>query len=297
LEPPPRIDTVLVEARKALAAAGVESAALDARLLLADATRLDAAQLIARGGEPLSELAATAFHAHLERRLAGEPVARILGAKEFWGLSFGLSAATLVPRPDTEILVEAALELAAGREVGLSICDLGTGSGAILVALLKELPQAHGVATDISAEALAIAKENAERHGVAGRMRFEAVDFADGPEGPFDIVVANPPYVRSADIAGLAAEVRDHDPRPALDGGPDGLSAYRKIAGRADALLGEEGALVLEVGAGMGKAVAALLRAAGLDEIEVRTDLSGGARVLVARRSGKKSLGKRPATG
>ena len=166
------------------------------------------------------------------RRLAGEPVARILGEKEFWGLPLQLSSATLVPRPDTETVVELALELLrAGGDLDrpLRIADLGTGSGAILLALLSELPAAQGFGTDISAAALQTAAANAARAGLSERATFIACDYASGLSGPFDLIVSNPPYIRSADIDGLAAEVRDHDPLAALDGGADGLDAYRAL--------------------------------------------------------------------
>ncbi len=225
----------LVQARASLKKAGVASAALDARLLLSAASGLDMAALIARGRDDLPPVAQAAFEDHMERRLKGEPVARILGEKEFWGLPIKLGKAALVPRPETETLVEVVLAEIEGRFCpGVTICDLGTGSGAILVALLKELPEARGLGTDISEEALTVARLNAERHRVDGRARFERVSFAQGPGAysggvSFDVVVANPPYIRSDAIDSLQPEVRDHDPPAALDGGADGLDAYRAI--------------------------------------------------------------------
>jgi release factor glutamine methyltransferase len=230
----------------------------------------------------------------------GEPVARILGHAEFWGLDFKLNPATLVPRPDTETLVEAVLEGVRRFPETLTLCDLGTGSGAIAIALLTELEEAQAVATDISEEALAAARANAEAHHVVERMRFVNVDFADGPEGPCDVVVANPPYIRSGAIAELPAEVNEHDPRVALDGGPDGLAAYRAILRRAESLLADHGFFAFEVGYDQGESVAALCRETGLSDVLIRRDLAGRERVVTGRQTflganpkvAKKALGK-----
>ena len=300
------IRAVLAEARAQLGRAGLSSAGLDARLLLADAAGLDTATLIARDGEELPPLALAAFGAHITRRLAGEPVARIVGTKEFWGLPFQLSEAVLVPRPDTEILVAAVLAQCK-QQFGnqIRICDLGTGSGAILIALLRELPDATGIAVDISTAALAVARGNAEKLGVAGRMSFHECDFGaesfgDAMEEGFDVVVSNPPYIPSAVIHRLAPEVRDYDPRLALDGGPDGLSAYRAILRRSPFILKQGGLLAFEVGHDQGGAVAALCRRAGLRGVAIERDLSGCDRVVLAARASfqsrhgtlKKALGE-----
>jgi release factor glutamine methyltransferase len=284
------IGAALADARARLAAAGLDNAALDARLLLAAATGRETARLIADSREPLGEAAMSRFAAMLERRLKREPVARIVGEKEFWGLPIGVNAATLVPRPETEILVEAALDAIRDFHPAqpIHICDLGTGSGAILLALLSELPRARGTATDICAEALAQARRNAERLGLADRIRFELSDFCDGPAGPFELVVSNPPYVRRQDIAGLASEVRRFDPTTALDGGADGLDAYRVIARRLPQLLSAAGVAVLEVGAGQAEAVAALLEAQGLETGDLRRDLAGIPRAVVVRRQARR---------
>ena len=271
-------------ARAALENAGVPNAALDARLLMADAAGLATAALMARDGEELPALAEGVFHSHLDRRLAGEPVARILGEKEFWGLPFAVGEATLVPRPETEILVETVLGYARSRSGGeIGICDLGTGSGAIAIALLCELPLAQAAALDISQAALDVARSNAERLGVLTRISFHQGDFADAPEGPFDVVVANPPYVRSGAIARLQPEVRGYDPLVALDGGPDGLDAYRSILARAPSLLKRGGLLALEVGDGQAGDVTALCRAAGFGRVATAPDLAGTDRVVSAR--------------
>jgi release factor glutamine methyltransferase len=298
-------DEALTAARTSLGKAGAESPGLDARLLLAAASRLDMAELIARGNVSLPALAHAVFDDHMKRRLKGEPVARIVGEKEFWGLPLAVGPAVLVPRPDTETLVEVVLAETrrrfADNGVGnVTICDLGTGTGAILIALLSALSDAHGTATDISPEALAMARLNAERHRVAERIDFAQADFATGPRGPFHVVVANPPYIRSDAIDELGAEVRGYDPRLALDGGPDGLAAYRSILRRIDSLLVEGGLLGFEVGYDQGESVAALCREKGLGDVCMHSDLTGTGRVVTAFRTmsgasaaaAKKALGK-----
>ena len=219
-----------------LRSGGIDSAELDARILVGAALSLDLTGLIAAAARPVTSDQAARLEDFTRRRLAGEPVARILETKEFWGLSLQLSAATLVPRPDTETVVELALEMLRAepfRERRLRIADIGTGSGAILLALLSELPNAFGVGTDVSVAALRTASHNAARLGFASRAAFVACDYAAALSEPFDLMVSNPPYIRSADIAGLATEVRDHDPLVALDGGADGLDAYRKLIPQA----------------------------------------------------------------
>jgi release factor glutamine methyltransferase len=274
---------------KRFEAAGIGSAALDTRMLTGAALGLDLTGLIAQGSRQLTHEDAARLDAFAQRRVAGEPVARILGTKEFWGLPLKLSADTLVPRPDTETVVEASLDIlrAEGRiGVPLRIADFGTGSGAILLALLSELPNATGVGTDLSAAALDIAKDNAQALGLAPRADFIVGDYGQGLTGPFDLIVSNPPYVRTADIASLAPEVRDHDPRLALDGGRDGLKAYRRIAPQADGLLAPDGLLVLEVGQGQADDVTRLIAATGLTVSESpRADLAGIGRAVTARKS------------
>lgn len=269
-------------------AAGIDSAALEARMLTGAVLGLDLTGLIAQGLRRLDEDDAARLDALARRRLAGEPLARILGTKEFWGLPLKLSADTLVPRADTETVVEAALGVlrAEGRtQEPLRIADLGTGSGAILLALLTELPAATGVGTDLSAAALGTARTNAQGVGLSARAQFLVSDYGDGLSGPFDLIVSNPPYIRSADIPALAPEVRDHDPHLALDGGLDGLDAYRRIAPQAAALLADGGLLVLEIGQGQGGAVSRLVTAAGLTVMgSVRADLAGIGRAVVAGR-------------
>ncbi len=242
-------------ARRALAArfksGHIDSAELDARILVGAVLGLDLTGIVAAAKRHLTSGEATRLEDFVHRRLAGEPVARILAAREFWGLPLKLSAATLVPRPDTETVVELALEMlrpAPRPDRRRRIADIGTGSGAILLALLSECPDACGVGTDISEQALQTAAANAGRAGLSQRVTVVACDYATGLSGPFDLIVSNPPYIRSADIAGLATEVRDHDPRTALDGGADGLDAYRVLIPQAAGLLAPDGALVVEVG-------------------------------------------------
>jgi release factor glutamine methyltransferase len=270
------------------AAAGLDSAALDARLLIGAVLHLDLTGLIAQGARRLTPEDASRLEDFAQRRVAGEPVARILGAKEFWGLPLSLSPDTLVPRPDTETIVAAALDTlrADGRtDDSLRIGDLGTGTGAILLALLTELPNATGIGTDLSAAALDIAKANAGALGLAPRADFVVSDYAENLSGAFDLIVSNPPYIRSAEIAALAVEVRDHDPHLALDGGPDGLDAYRRIAPQAARRLSPGGLLVLEIGQGQDDDVARLVTAAGLAVTgPVRTDLGGIGRAVMGRK-------------
>lgn len=267
--------------------AGIETPELDARLLLRDATGLSHEQFVARAGDLLTADARARLDTVVARRLAGAPVSRILGVREFYGREFLVSPQTLDPRPDTETLIEAALALAAHdgwRDRPLDILDLGTGTGCILVTLLAELPHARGIGTDISVDALAVAKENARRHGVAGRASFIAADWLDGIEGQFDLIVSNPPYLSAAEMATLQAEV-GHDPARALDGGADGLDAYRRIAAAAQARLAENGVLLLEIGASQADSVGQILSQAGFGPAQpgVLYDLAGRPRCLLRK--------------
>lgn len=256
--------------RRALAtqfkARGIETPELDARLLIGAALDLDHTALAAQAARLITSEESKAIAGFAQRRMAHEPVARILGRKEFWGLDFELSAATLVPRPDTETVIEAALEAFRNdlRSAALRIADIGTGSGAILLALLSEFPEATGVGTDISAEALATAELNARRFDLAGRASFVQCDYAAALSGPFDLIVSNPPYIPSSHIATLDRDVRDHDPVLALDGGTDGLDAYRAIIPQAAALLGLGGILIVETGHDQSTPVSDLMQAAKL---------------------------------
>jgi release factor glutamine methyltransferase len=266
-----------------LADAGLPTPDLDARFLLEGLLALDAGALLLAGPRPVAEADVARIEAALARRLTGEPVDRILESREFWGLTFRLSPATLSPRPDTETVVTAALSAFPDRDARLAILDLGTGSGAILVALLSERPASSGVGVDRAFEAALTARANADANGVGARAAFLVADWAQPIAGRFDLVLANPPYIATADLAALQPEVRDHDPPLALDGGPDGLGAYRRVTDAAAHLLRPGGALVLELGYGQEAAVAALAETAGLrvDRPAMR-DLGGVPRALVA---------------
>ncbi len=286
-EPNATLETARRALAKAFRAAGLDTPDLDARLLVGHALGLDHAQLAAAAGRILTAPERAAIEKLAQRRLAREPVARILGWKEFWGLKFQLSPDTLVPRPETEIVVEAALTVladAGAKTLAPRIADLGTGSGALLLALLSEMPAAHGIGTDLSPGALATARDNAARLGLAARAEFIACDYARALTGQFDCIVANPPYVATGDIAALAPEVREHDPLAALDGGADGLDGYRAIARDTRRLLGPQGVLVVELGAGQSEAVAAIMAAKRLAcDRPARCDLAGIPRALILR--------------
>jgi release factor glutamine methyltransferase len=265
--------------------AGVEEPLVDARLLLGHALRLERAQLLAQSDRLLEAREIDAVSALAARRLKHEPVARIQGAKEFWSLPLTVTPDVLVPRPDTETVVEAALDFVARgslRMEKLRILDIGTGSGAILLALLSELPNAVGLGTDISAAAADVARANAERNRLGARCDFVVCDIAAGVQGKFDLVVSNPPYVARGDIGTLAPEVRGYDPALALDGGNDGLTTYRAIASEAPRLLAAGARLIVELGAGQESSVTALFTNAGLRVTGVRKDLAGIARALSA---------------
>jgi release factor glutamine methyltransferase len=267
-------------------AAGIDSPELDARILVGHALGLDHAALAAAGTRRISRRDEQAIAALGERRLAREPIARILGSKEFWNLCLRVNAHTLLPRPDTETIVEAALaaiDAAGARSLELRVADLGTGSGAILLALLSELANATGIGTDMNPAALFVARDNAARLA-QWRAHFVACDMAAALGGTFDLIVSNPPYIPSAEIEALAPEVRDFDPRSALDGGADGLAFYRAIAAVAPGLLVREGILIVELGGGQAQAVAALFAGAGLAVQPPRPDLNGVARALLARK-------------
>ena len=276
-----------------LTAAGVESPRLDAEVLLASALGCTRIDLFA---EPARELAAPErerFDAMVARRLSREPVAQILGAKEFWGLEFKVSNATLTPRPDSETLVGAVLEAVdrseRGRDHAWSILDLGTGSGCLLLAVLSELPLATGLGVDVSATALEMAHENARRLGLGRRCRFIECDWRDGLGAlgeRFELVIANPPYIAAAELAALAPEVTDHEPRLALDGGDGGMVAYEAILARAGDITGPGAWLFFEVGAGQAAKVEALISEAGLVACGRRRDLAGHDRVVIARAGG-----------
>jgi release factor glutamine methyltransferase len=266
--------------------AGIDSPELDARILIGHALGLDHAALAAADARRLNGDQEEAIAALAQRRLAHEPIARIVGCKEFWSLPLRVDATTLVPRPETETIVEVALDAvdACGpRSRPLRIADLGTGCGAILLALLSELPNAFGVGTDASMAALSVARDTARRLGLA-HAHFVSCDMAAALRAPFDIIVSNPPYIASADMAALPPEVRDFEPRRALDGGADGLDFYRVIAAGAPALLPPGGIVIVELAAGLAPNVAALFAGAGLAPTPPRADLNAVPRALLARK-------------
>jgi release factor glutamine methyltransferase len=277
-------------ARRALArmfaAAGLDTPALDARVLVGHALGLDHAGLTAAAERVLDPAERERIAAVASRRLAREPVSRIVGMKEFWGLPLRVNPAVLVPRPETETVVAtalAALDRDGDCARPLRIADLGTGSGALLLALLSELPNAFAIGTDLSTAALALARDNAQQLGLAARAVFVACDFAAALGGALDLIVANPPYVTSAELAQLAPEVRDHDPSLALDGGPDGLRAYRALVADAPRLIGAAGHMVVEVGAGQADAVASLFASQQPLDVTAARDLAGMSRALHIR--------------
>jgi release factor glutamine methyltransferase len=277
------VGEALASLRRRLATAGIANAALDARLLLMAATGLSHEALIAAPDRRLDGSEARRLEELALRRLAREPVSRIVAEREFYGRPFSIGPASLDPRADTETLVECALDLAKLRRAPIDILDLGTGSGAILVTLLAELPDARGTGTDLSVAALEEARQNAQRHGVAKRARFVRANWCEGVSGPFDLIVSNPPYIAGSELSFLEPEVRHYDPPSALDGGPDGLQAYRVIAGGAAGLLAQGGLLALEIGAGQADAVSAILAGEGwtpASEGAALRDLAGRVRVL-----------------
>lgn len=284
---PDRAAATVAQARRAwtaeFRAAGIETPELDARILIGHALGLDHAALAAAADRVLSTAEQSAITTLARRRMAREPVARIIGRKEFWSLDLGIDPTTLVPRPETETLVEAVLAAVAERQRPRRIADLGTGSGAILLALLSELPTSFGVGTDVDARALAVARGNARRLNLP-RASFVACDMAAALRGPFDIIVSNPPYIATDQIATLEPEVRLFEPYRALDGGADGLDAYRRIAACTPALLAADGFIAVELGAGQADPVAALFAAAGLAPAAPKPDLNGVARTLIARK-------------
>jgi release factor glutamine methyltransferase len=272
----------------ALTAAGIDNARFEARLLLARASGLTIEQLITRGRDEAPAAVVEGVRDLTARRVRREPMAYILGEREFWGLPFKVTPAVLVPRPDTETVIEAALELLADRRHAWRILDLGVGSGCLLLTLLREFSQARGVGMDASADALDVAQANAGALGVVSRATLVAGDWrepgwAERLGGPFDLVVSNPPYIPSATIDGLMPEVARFEPRQALDGGSDGLVAYRTIAAQASKLITPGGWLMVEAGEGQAAEIATLFGAAGLAPKAPWKDLDGIERVVAAR--------------
>ena len=287
----PTVSGAAVALGRQLRAAGIETPERDARLLAATAAGLDPAQLISHGEQVLSPEAFEHVSDFARRRLAREPVSRILGTRAFYGRDFSITPATLDPRADSETLIEAALGLVREQmadRASLRILDVGTGTGCLLATLLCELPSAHGTGTDISEAALSVARCNAEALGVGRRATFACTSGLAALAGPFDLLVSNPPYIPSSDVAGLAQEVRGFDPLAALDGGPDGLDMYRLMAGDLKRVV-PRGWAVFEVGSGQSDRVAAILAdALNGDAQDCRTwrDLEGHTRCVAASTNG-----------
>jgi len=267
-----------------LRAGDIASAELDARLLIGAAAGVDDIALIADPDKLIAGEALAVLDAFVQRRLAGEPVSRILGTREFWGLSFVLNGQTLDPRPDSETLIESVLHHVRDKEASLNLLDLGTGTGCLLLALLSELPNARGHGVDCASDAIEAATVNGDQLGLASRATFSLGDWGEGLAGPFDLVISNPPYIPSADIETLSPEVRLHDPMKALDGGGDGLNAYRAIALETARLLTPTGSAFWEFGIGQLKDVSLIAQSAGLEVLGVDPDLAGIPRILKVRR-------------
>jgi release factor glutamine methyltransferase len=275
---------LLADAARRLATAGIENAAFEARLLVSHATGLSAEQLVVQRAEPVPPAAVAAAEVVIARRCSREPAAQIIGHREFWGLTFAVSRDVLTPRPDSETLVEAVLAALPDRNRPFRLLDLGVGSGCLMLALLSELPRARGMGVDISPAAMAVARHNAQALGLVSRIGFRLADWTHGVAGSFDIVVSNPPYIRTSDLRQLDPEVATFEPRRALDGGTDGLAAYRRLAAEIPSLMRPGGLVALEVGQGQAAAVRYLIENKGLSSVSVHRDLGGVERVIVARR-------------
>ncbi|NJC87253.1 MAG: peptide chain release factor N(5)-glutamine methyltransferase [Desulfuromonas sp.] len=260
---------------------GIDSPRLDAELLLAATLELDRVGLYLNFERPLQADELVAYREKVRRRAGREPLAYILGETEFWSLPLKVTPAVLIPRPDTELLVEEALKRLPGAT---RVLDVGTGSGALAIALAHERPECRVTAIDLSSTALAVAMENARLNGVGERIDFLQADLAALPAGPFALIVANPPYIPTGDLATLMPEVREFEPQLALNGGGDGLDAYRALARQAGAILAPGGWLLVEIGIGQAASVRELLAAAGLAELFISRDLAGIERVVGGRR-------------
>lgn len=273
------LNTLYQEMRGRLKDEGIDTPDLDARVLLKSVLGITDADLITGADKEVSESESQTIESFVQRRLAGEPVSRILGRREFWGLDFKITPAVLDPRPDTEVIIEVALKRFKD-DPPQNILDLGTGSGCILIALLHEFPKARGVGVDISPEALNVAQENAQAHGVFDRIQFIESSWAEGIDDSFDLIVSNPPYITNQSIANLDAEVRKFDPILALEGGKTGLQAYEYIFKGLNALLNEGGTALFEIGFDQQNDVVRLAEESGLSVIAVYRDSAGNPRVV-----------------
>ena len=284
--PPLTLVSAWTRAKEQLKAAGIEGPVIDARLLVeaaADATRTD---IVAEPKRPLTDAQVGVLDGFVARRIAREPISHILGRKGFWKIMLQVTPHVLTPRPDTETVVELVLR-DIPENAAITILDLGVGSGAILLAILAERPAAKGLGVDVSEEALAVARDNAAQLGLAPRTALLRGDWTSGlGDASFDLVVANPPYIRTAEIETLEPEVRDHEPRLALDGGADGLDAYRVLAPQILRVVKPGGRFAVEIGHDQSAAVQALFRAAGGIEVTTAKDLANRDRVVSGRRGG-----------
>ena len=271
------------EGRFALERANIPNAALDARVLLQYATRRTWAELFEDEAEIAAPGEITAFNEMIARRIAHEPVALITGSKEFWSLEFKVTSATLIPRPESEHLIERALDVIPKNSNG-RVLDLGTGTGCLLISLLKERPNMNGVGVDISPEALEVAKSNAISHEVIQRCTFVQSDWIKKVVGEFELVLANPPYLTEEEFESAPSEVREHEPRIALTPGTDGLDGYRAISAALPKVLAPGGYAVLELGIGQAQSVRTFLESGGLDSVRTGLDLAGHERLILGRK-------------
>lgn len=272
------------EVRKRLEAAGVDSPVVDARLLIEAGAGVDRIEIIADPRRELTEAQVAAVDALTRQREAREPISHILGKKAFWTFEVAVTRDVLTPRPETELLVEAAVRLLP-KDSPARVLDLGVGSGAIILAVLAERPFTTGLGVDVSEAALAVARANAERLGLRDRLELRQGDWTEGLEGQFHLVLSNPPYIPADEIAGLQPEVARHEPRLALDGGADGLAAYRRILSQLDRVLAPGGTFAFEVGRGQAESVRALAEAAGYATDAPLDDIAGVARVVTGHRA------------
>ncbi len=277
----PSINDILHQGKLQLKSADIESANLDARILLEHVLDVEHTYLIRYGDEMISNDVVRQYHTLLCRRIDGEPVGNILGYREFWSLNFLTNEHTLEPRPDSETLIESVLKYQPNRSVEHKILDIGTGTGCLLLSLLSEYPKATGVGVDISDPALVVAQKNASQLGLSSRVEFIKNNWVEEVKGRFDIIISNPPYIPSVDIAHLAEDVRNFDPHLALDGGEDGLNPYRKIIPKTKSLLKEGGIAVFEFGQGQEEDIEKICADSGLQIMGFRKDLAGITRCIV----------------
>lgn len=282
------VSAALARASARLSEAGIESARVDARVLLGHVLGVDPASLVIAGDDMLDARALAAFGAAVERRARHEPVAYITGSREFWSRNFAVTSDVLIPRPDSETLIEAALTLIPDYAARLRILDLGTGSGCLLISLLMELPEAVGLGVDASEAAIAVARQNAAAHGLRARAQFRVSDWFSNVAGSFDLIIANPPYLAAREIAGLDEDVRGFEPYGALvpreGGGEDAFGAYRAIIAGLGAHLSPGGLVIFEAGKDQAGAISALLAQAGFSPAGIFRDLAGIGRAVAARR-------------